>query len=59
MGKSLRQSVIAEGVETKEQYAFLLTQQCDEGQGYFFGRPVTAEALAVLLKTGISNIFAS
>ncbi|MEO6147014.1 MAG: EAL domain-containing protein [Sulfuriferula sp.] len=59
MGKSLRQSVIAEGVETKEQYAFLLTQQCDEGQGYFFGRPVTAEALAVLLKTGISNIFSS
>ena len=59
MGKSLRQSVIAEGVETKEQYAFLVNQQCDEGQGYYFGRPVTAEALAVLLKTGISNIFAS
>jgi diguanylate cyclase (GGDEF)-like protein len=59
MGKSLRQSVIAEGVETKEQYAFLLTQQCDEGQGYFFGRPMAADALGVLLKTGISSIFAS
>ena len=54
MGKSLRQRVIAEGVETPEQYAFLLAQQCDEGQGYYFGRPVVAEALATLLQTGVS-----
>ena len=54
MGKSLKQSVIAEGVETAEQYAFLLAQQCDEGQGYYFGRPVVAEALATLLQTGVS-----
>ena len=54
MGKSLRQRVIAEGVESPEQYAFLLAQQCDEGQGYYFSRPVPAEALAVLLQTGIS-----
>ncbi|GCB02317.1 diguanylate cyclase/phosphodiesterase (GGDEF & EAL domains) with PAS/PAC sensor(s) [Sulfuriferula multivorans] len=57
MGKSLRQSVIAEGVETAEQYAFLLGQQCDEGQGYYFGHPVAAEALATLLQTGISTTF--
>jgi diguanylate cyclase (GGDEF)-like protein len=54
MGKSLRQSVIAEGVETPEQHAFLLAQHCDEGQGYYFGRPVAAAALATLLQTGIS-----
>jgi len=54
MGKSLKQSVIAEGVETAEQYAFLRAEQCDEGQGYYFGRPVAAEALAVLLQTGVS-----
>ena len=54
MGKSLRQRVIAEGVESPEQYAFLLAQQCDEGQGYYFSRPVPAEALAALLQTGIS-----
>lgn len=54
MGKSLKQRVIAEGVETAEQAAFLLTQHCDEGQGYFFGRPVEAEALALLLQTGVS-----
>jgi diguanylate cyclase (GGDEF)-like protein len=54
MGKALRLHVIAEGVETAEQLAFLLAQHCDEGQGYFFGRPMAAEALAVLLQTGVS-----
>jgi len=52
MGKNLRQSVIAEGVETAEQHAFLLAQQCDQGQGYFFGHPMTADALAELLRAG-------
>ena len=54
MGKSLKKRVIAEGVETPEQYAFLLKQQCDEGQGFYFGRPVTAETLATLLQTGVT-----
>lgn len=54
MGKSLRQRVIAEGVETSEQYGFLRAQQCDEGQGYYFGRPVPAKSLASLLQTGLS-----
>jgi diguanylate cyclase (GGDEF)-like protein len=54
MGKSLRQRVIAEGVETSEQHAFLLAQHCDDGQGYYFGRPVAAEALGTLLRTGVS-----
>ncbi|WP_413436482.1 putative bifunctional diguanylate cyclase/phosphodiesterase [Sulfuriferula sp. GW1] len=57
MGKSLRLRVIAEGVETPEQYAFLLTQQCDVGQGYYFSHPMTAEAIATLLHTGISITF--
>lgn len=54
MGKSLRQLVIAEGVETAEQVAFLLAQHCDEGQGYFFGRPVGAAALAILLQASVA-----
>lgn len=54
MGKSLKQRVIAEGVETPEQHAFLLTQHCDEGQGYYFSHPVAADALAALLQTGIA-----
>lgn len=55
MGKSLRQRVIAEGVETAEQAAFLLDQQCDEGQGFFFGHPMLAEALTPLLQSGVST----
>lgn len=54
MSKSLNQKVIAEGIETPEQHAFLQAQDCDEGQGYYFSRPVPAEALAALLETGIS-----
>jgi diguanylate cyclase (GGDEF)-like protein len=54
MGKSLRQRVIAEGIETSEQHASLLALHCDEGQGYYFGRPVDAQSLTNLLKTGLS-----
>ncbi len=57
MGKNLKQRVIAEGVETSEQYAFLLAQHCDEGQGYYFGRPVHAEEFAGLLVNGRSETF--
>jgi len=53
MGKSLKQRVLAEGVETPEQYAFLKTQQCDEGQGNYFCRPVVAGEFAGLLENGI------
>lgn len=55
MGKSLKKHVIAEGVETPEQYAFLLAQNCDEGQGYHFGYPMPAEALAALLRKGTAS----
>ena len=49
MGKNLNQQVIAEGVETPEQLAFLRARQCDEGQGFLFHRPLTAEDFARLL----------
>ncbi len=49
MGRNLKQRVIAEGVETPEQLAFLQTQQCDEGQGFQFSQPLSAEDLALLL----------
>ncbi|WP_239795760.1 EAL domain-containing protein [Candidatus Nitrotoga arctica] len=41
--------VIVEGIETREQYEFLLAQHCDEGQGYYFGRPVAVKELTILL----------
>lgn len=59
MGKSLHKRVIAEGVETQQQYEFLLAENCDEGQGYYFGRPLAPQSLAALLKTGDSLIPAS
>jgi diguanylate cyclase (GGDEF)-like protein/PAS domain S-box-containing protein len=54
MGKSLRHTVIAEGVETLEQLAFLRAHGCEEGQGYYFSRPVGASQFAKLLETGIA-----
>jgi EAL domain-containing protein (putative c-di-GMP-specific phosphodiesterase class I) len=51
MGKSLGHRVVAEGVETKEQLAFLRAQQCGEGQGYYFSRPVVAEQFVSLMDT--------
>jgi diguanylate cyclase (GGDEF)-like protein/PAS domain S-box-containing protein len=54
MGKSLKHRIIAEGVETLEQLAFLQVHGCDEGQGYYFSRPVVAQQFAKLLETGIS-----
>jgi diguanylate cyclase (GGDEF)-like protein/PAS domain S-box-containing protein len=52
MARSLKLLVIAEGVETQEQLEFLQTHQCEEGQGYYFSRPVPAEQFSKLLETG-------
>jgi EAL domain-containing protein (putative c-di-GMP-specific phosphodiesterase class I) len=52
MGKNLKQRVIAEGMETQEQLAFLRTLQCAEGQGFLFSHPLPAEDFARLLVTG-------
>lgn len=49
MAHSLRLQVVAEGVETQEQLAFLQQHGCDVLQGYLFSRPVGAERLCGLL----------
>jgi diguanylate cyclase (GGDEF)-like protein len=45
MAHTLNLKVIGEGVETEEQFAFLLKQKCDHIQGYLFSRPLSVEKL--------------
>jgi diguanylate cyclase (GGDEF)-like protein/PAS domain S-box-containing protein len=53
MARSLELRVVAEGVETLEELAFLRTHECDEAQGYYYSRPVTPQQFAGLLGNGI------
>jgi len=50
LGKSLGMQVIAEGVETVEQEAYIMAQGCNEGQGYFYSKPLPARELTHYLK---------
>ncbi|WP_416637378.1 putative bifunctional diguanylate cyclase/phosphodiesterase [Pseudomonas sp. OHS18] len=50
LGKSLGMQVIAEGVETAEQEAYIIAQGCHEGQGYYYSRPLPARELTQYLK---------
>ena len=51
MAHHLGLSVVAEGVEQKDQFQFLSAEQCDNVQGYLIGRPVPGEELALLLRS--------
>jgi diguanylate cyclase (GGDEF)-like protein/PAS domain S-box-containing protein len=53
MGRSLKLRVVAEGVETQDQLAFLQAHQCDEAQGYYFSRPVPPHQFAGMLETSL------
>ncbi len=52
LGMSLRRSVVAEGIETLEQLAFLQSRRCAEGQGLLFSQPVPEGEFAALLASG-------
>jgi diguanylate cyclase len=55
MGKSLKHLVVAEGIETREQRAYLQAQRCAEGQGYLFSAPLTAARFGHLLQRGMTE----
>jgi len=50
LGKSLGMQVIAEGVETVEQEAYIIAQGCHEGQGYLYSKPLSARELGQYLR---------
>jgi diguanylate cyclase (GGDEF)-like protein/PAS domain S-box-containing protein len=52
LAQNLRLKVVAEGVETEAQLAFLCSNGCDEMQGYLFARPTTAEECGRMLREG-------
>ncbi|WP_339470160.1 MULTISPECIES: putative bifunctional diguanylate cyclase/phosphodiesterase [unclassified Pseudomonas] len=55
LGKSLGMQVIAEGVETAEQEAYIISEGCHEGQGYHYSKPLQARELAAFLKQSERN----
>jgi EAL domain-containing protein (putative c-di-GMP-specific phosphodiesterase class I) len=54
LGHALGFKVIAEGVETETQLAFLMDQACDEVQGYYFARPMPAAEFEAFLRERMS-----
>ena len=55
MGKGLGLDVLAEGVESAAQLAFLMEQGCDAFQGYLFAPPMALEKFAMLLESGVAH----
>jgi diguanylate cyclase (GGDEF)-like protein/PAS domain S-box-containing protein len=56
MGKSLGVTVVAEGVETAEQQAFLRSHYCDQMQGFFFSKPSHPDEFASLLRGQLTPV---
>lgn len=56
MGNSLNLNVIAEGVETQEQYDFLKENNCGQVQGFLFSRPLPSDEFIAVLKQNIADM---
>lgn len=53
LARALKMSTIAEGIETKEQLAYIKGIGCQYGQGYFFARPLEPQAAAALISRSL------
>ncbi|MBD1838492.1 EAL domain-containing protein [Coleofasciculus sp. FACHB-64] len=58
LAKSLRLNITAEGIETQEQLDYLQRRGCEEGQGFYFSRPVPADAIAQMLQESFQQAVA-
>ena len=55
MGKSLSLTVVAQGVETREQAEFLRDHACDELQGFYMAKPMSAAEIRQLLGASVTD----
>jgi EAL domain-containing protein (putative c-di-GMP-specific phosphodiesterase class I) len=55
MAQSLQLRVIAEGIEKPEQADILRADGCQEAQGYYFGKPMSAEGVEKMLRAGLAR----
>ena len=55
MAHSLKLKVVAEGVETSEQFIVLKNKKCDYIQGYYFSKPLPTDEMEKLLKESVKN----
>jgi diguanylate cyclase (GGDEF)-like protein len=56
LAQRLRMTVVAEGVETIEQLAFLRASRCDQIQGFFLSKPITADEMSQFLCRDVRNL---
>ncbi len=55
LARNLKMKVIAEGIQTSEQWDYLKLIKCEFGQGYFFSKPLDAERAETLIKKSAEN----
>jgi len=56
IGETLSLRTVAEGIESEEQAAELRSLGCGEGQGFFYARPMDADAVVALLEERVMNV---